>query len=96
MNPLENFYELVDVLKEGKNGKVFLVYDKTGKQMCVMKERSLKVAPLYKMLKNLKNPYLPEIYRAIEFDGKLFVVEEFVEGHTLSEILTYNNGIDEK
>lgn len=96
MNPLENFYELVDVLKEGKNGKVFLVYDKTEKQMCVLKERSSKSASLYKRLKTLKNPYLPEIYRAMEFDGKLFVVEEFVEGHTLSEILTYNNGLDEK
>lgn len=96
MNPLQNFYEIIDVLKENKNGKVYLVYDKTAKQICVLKERNLKTIEIYKTLKKIKNPYLPEIYRAVEFGGKFFVVEEFVEGRTLSEILIYNNGLDEK
>ena len=96
MNPLQNLYEVIDVLKENKNGKVFLVYDKTAKQVCVLKERNLKTAEIYKTLKKIKNPYLPEIFRTVEFCGKFFVVEEFVEGRTLAEILTYNNGLDEK
>ena len=57
MNPLKNFYEVIDVLKENKTGKVFLVYDKTGKQVCVLKERNLKTAEIYKSLKKIKNPY---------------------------------------
>ena len=96
MNPLQNLYEVIDVLKENKNGKVYLVYDKTAKQVFVLKERNLKTAEIYKTLKKIKSPYLPEIYRTVEFGEKFFVVEEFVEGRTLAEILTYNNGLDEK
>lgn len=96
MNPLQNLYEIIDLLKENKNGKVFLVYDKTAKQVCVLKERSLKTAEIYRTLKKIKNLYVPEIFRTVDFDGKFFVVEEFVEGRTLAEVLTYNNGLDEK
>lgn len=70
--------------------------EKLGKQVCVLKERNLKTAVIYKTLKKIKSLYLPQIYRMVEFGGKIFIVEEFVEGQTLSEILTYNNGLDEK
>ena len=96
MNPLEFLYETVDILKDGKNGKVSLVYDKVGKQFFVMKERDLKTAALYERLQNIKSPYLPEIYRTLEFDGKFFIVEEFIKGRTLQDFLTYNNGLDEE
>ena len=96
MNPLEFLYETVDILKDGKNGKVSLVYDKVGKQFFVMKERDLKTAALYERLQNIKSPYLPEIYRTLEFGGKFFIVEEFIKGRTLQDFLTYNNGLDEE
>ena len=96
MNPLQFLYEPVDVLKDGANGKISLVYDKVGKQFFIMKERDLKTAEIYSRLKEIKSPYLPEIFHAIEFDGKFFIVEEFIQGRTLQEILTQNNGLDEK
>ena len=46
MNPLQNFYEVIDILKENKTGKIFLVYDKIGKQVCILKERNLKISEL--------------------------------------------------
>ena len=55
MNPLQNFYEVIDILKTGKIGKVLLVYDKIGKQICILKERNLNSAELYKKLKKIKN-----------------------------------------
>ena len=96
MNPLQFLYDTVDILKDGKNGKISLVYDKIGKQFYIMKERNLKTAEIYSRLKEIKSPFLPEIYHAMEFDGKFFVVEEFIQGRTLYEILTHNNGLDEK
>lgn len=96
MNPLEILYDKVDVLKDGKNGKVFLVYDKVGKQFFVVKERALKTAAIYERLKSIKSAYLPEIFRTLEFDGKFFIVEEFIKGRTLEDVLLYNNGLDEK
>ena len=96
MNPLQNFYEVIDILKNNKVGKVSLVYDKIGKQVCILKERNLKISELYSKLKKIKNPALPEIYRTVEFGGVLFVVEEFIEGRTLAEILTFQGVLSEK
>ena len=96
MNPLQFLYDTVDILKDGKNGKISLVYDKIGKQFYIMKERNLKTAEIYSRLKEIKSPFLPEIYHAMEFDGKFFVVEEFIQGNSLYEILIHNNGLDEK
>ena len=96
MNPLQFLYDEVDILKDGKNGKISLVYDKVSKQFYILKERNFKTAEIYERLKKIKSPYLPEIYRTLEFDGKFFIVEEFIQGRTLLEILTYNNGLDEE
>lgn len=96
MNPLQFLYDTVDIIKDGKNGKISLVYDKIGKQFYIMKERDLKTAEIYSRLKEIKSPYIPEIYHAVEYDEKFFVVEEFIQGRTLFEILTHDNGLDEK
>ena len=93
MNPLQILYDEVDVLKAGK---VFLVYDKVAKNFYVLKELDLKAAEIYNRLQEIKSPYLPEIYQTLEFDGKFFIVEEFIKGRTLLDFLTYNNGLDEK
>lgn len=91
----ENFYKPIDILKSGEGGDVQLVYDKVGKQICVIKQRSLTTLELYKKLKAIKNHYVPEIFRLIEVDGKFFVVEEYIAGQTLSEILKYENFLHE-
>ena len=96
MNPLQFLYDTVDVIKDGKTGKTSLVYDKVGKQFYILKERDLMTAEIYKRLQEIKSPYLPEIYHAVEYDGKFFIVEEFIQGRTLYEILIHNNGLDEK
>ena len=93
MNPLENFYEIIDDLQEG--GKVKLAYERRAKQMCIIKERSLNVKPLYEILKNENLPYVPEIYRLVEFEEKFFVVEEYISGLTLEELLQYNENFPE-
>lgn len=96
MNPLQFLYDTVDVIKDGKTGKTSLIYDKVGKQFYILKERDLKTAEIYKRLQEIKSPYLPEIYHAVEYDGKFFIVEEYIQGRTLYEILIHNNGLDEK
>ena len=47
MNPLQILYDEVDVLKDGKNGKISLVYDKVAKNFYVLRERDLKAAEIY-------------------------------------------------
>ena len=84
---LKNTYEILDVLKDTGENKVILAYDKRGRQNCVLKERSLHSRALYETLKEISNPHIPAIYRLIEQDGKLLVVEEYVEGRTLAELI---------
>ena len=90
-----SLYEIVDVLKDDKNGKVQLAYDKAGKQICIIKQRQLSSINLYYKLKEIKNKYVPEIYRLMKFDGTLFVVEEYIDGRTLADILKYDTDISE-
>ena len=84
---LKNTYEILDVLKDTGENKVILAYDKRGRQNCVLKERSLHSRALYETLKEISSPHIPAIYRLIEQDGKLLVVEEYVEGRTLAELI---------
>lgn len=94
MNPLEKLYEIIDDLKS--NGKVKLAYDRNAKLICVIKERNLQLAQLYGILKIAEIPYIPEIYRLVKFDEKLFVVEEYIGGQTLDEILKYEKNFSEE
>ena len=87
MNPLENLYETIDTLKP--DGSIRLAYNRAAKQICVVKTRSLQTAALYKILREINSRYVPRIYRAVKFDDKLFIVEEYVSGRTLAEILKY-------
>ncbi len=86
---LGDTFELVETLKESEQDFVAVVYDKHTKKVCVMKQRALNSRPIYQMLKELDEPHIPKIYRLFDFDGKLIVVEEFIDGKTLEEILIY-------
>lgn len=83
---MENTYELLDVLKDAEESKVILAYDKRGKQTCVLKQCAPRSHALYETLKELNNSHIPAIYRLIEQEGKLLVVEEYIEGRTLAEL----------
>lgn len=93
MNSFERYlgdtYELVDTLKNSEQGFVAAVYDKRARRLCTMKQRDLKSLTIYQMLKELDNPHVPTIYRLFERDGNLIVVEEYIDGQTLEEILLY-------
>lgn len=93
---LGDTYELVDMLKNSAQGFVAAVYDKRARRLCTMKQRALKSLPIYQTLQRLNNPHVPQIYRLFERDEKLIVVEEYVDGQTLEEILLYRpNAFDE-
>ena len=95
MNPLIDLYDIIDTLKDDNNGKVQLAYDKAGQQICIIKQRSITSSELYYKLKEIKNKYVPQIYRIMEFDETLFIVEEYIDGRTLADILQYENQINE-
>lgn len=82
-------YDLVDVLKSDDKNFVAFVYDKNSKKLCVLKKRNLQSKNIYKILKSMKNPHVPEIYRIFERGGDLFLIEEHIDGDTLENLFTY-------
>jgi len=91
---LGGLYEPVDRLNDGT---AWLVYDKIGKRVCFLKQRDLSSRDLYEKLRAMKNPQVPEIYRLAEQEGRLLVVEEYLEGSTLADRLEYAGGaLEEK
>ncbi|MBO6177911.1 MAG: protein kinase, partial [Selenomonadaceae bacterium] len=93
---LGSSYEMVDILKDSENGLVALIYDKIGRRVCVLKQRDARSKGIYEMLKEMDNPYVPAIYRLIEQDGKLLVIEEYIDGRTLADILRYDGMLNER
>ena len=93
MNSFERYlgdtYELVDTLKDSEQSFVAAVYDKRARRLCVLKRRDLHSRPIYQTLKELDNPHVPKIFRLLERDGNLIVIEEHIDGQTLEEILIY-------
>lgn len=101
MNVFENFlqktYEIVDVIKSEEKNFVATAYDKNSKRLCVIKKRNLKSFELYKILQEMKNEHIPEIYRLFSRDGNLIVIEEHIDGQNLEEIFSYKTKkFDEK
>ena len=92
---LGDTYKLVDMLKNSAQGFVAIVYDKRAKRPCVMKQRELNLLPIYQMLKELDEPHIPQIYRLIERENKLIVIEEYIDGATLEDFFIYRQP-DEK
>ena len=91
----KNFYKPIDILKTGESGNVQLVYDRVGKQVCVTKQRNFNTIEIYQKLRAMKSRYVPEIFRLIEADENFIVVEEYINGRTLAEILLYENFLQE-
>lgn len=101
MTSLEKYFgknfEIVDIIKSDEKNLVANVYDKNSKRLCVMKKRNLNSKNLYKILQKIKSPYIPEIYRIIERDENLIILEEHIDGETLENLLNYKMlNFDEK
>lgn len=93
----EKNYNLIEVLKADDKNFVALVYNKNAKILCVLKKRNLQSKEIYKILKTLSDSNLPEIYRIIEHDGNLILIEEYIEGETLENLFNYQiKNFDEK
>lgn len=88
-------YEFVDLLKTSPTGAVALVYDKIGKQVCVMKQLEPRAEEIYRAIRDINSPFLPSIHRLFVQEGQLIVIEEYIDGRTLADLLAYGELLDE-
>jgi len=79
-------YSLVSVLSEKNQGKVLRLRHKTLHKDLVLRQYPQSIAA-YSLLKDLRFRNLPEIYDVIDLDDGQIVLEEYIDGMTLAQIM---------
>ena len=74
------------MLKETDRSSIRLIRHRTSKKPYVFRQFEGNI-DVYRKLLTVDCPYLPRIYEAAQKDGKAAVLEEYVEGNSLQELL---------
>ena len=80
-------YDMLRVLKESPRGTVSVVRHKKSGTRYIFR-RYTGSGEVYRRLLPVMCPHLPQIMEAAERDGQTAVLEEYVQGDTLAELLT--------
>jgi len=106
---IKNRYLIDRVLGQGGFGRTYLALDQQQKHNCVLKEFApsntkpdelRKARELFereaKILSDLKHRHIPEFLEWFEDNGRLFIVQEFVNGKTYWNLLLQGQIFSEK
>lgn len=93
-------YSNLRKINKGGTGTIYLAYHCNLNKYVVLKDidSSQDISIMRRevdILKNLKHRYLPAIYDFIEYEGKYFTVEDFIEGTDFTYFLEHNIALPE-
>lgn len=88
-----SFYRELTVL-DGKQN-IVLVQDIRNSELCVKKILDIYSLDVYEQLASVRIGGVPEVKECIADDGKLIVVEEYVQGRSLKQVLDEHGLINE-
>lgn len=91
---LEGRFEKLRLLKKSSRGEVWLAADTAG--MLVIWKEILYTGLPYRQLKDKGHGLWPEIICLVEDGTRTIVIEEYVSGHTLQQLLTEKEYLGEK
>lgn len=80
-----SFYRELTVLDEKKN--IVLVQDIRNSELCVKKTIDIYSHDVYEQLASVRIEGVPAVKECVADDGKLIVVEEYVQGRSLKQVL---------
>ena len=83
--------EYADLGRLGDNEKVHIVRNQVNGVIGVRKYVALDLEEIYLFLKENPNAYIPKIYECIQTDTNLIVIEEYLSGKNLEEMLKEKN-----
>lgn len=89
-------YEEVSVLNESDHPSTILARERIGRRFVIIKELDQKHMEIYNKLKGLSHPNLVKIYECVELDSTSYVIEEFIQGQTLEDLIAQNGPMEEK
>ena len=80
-----SFYRELTVLDEKKN--IVMVQDIRNSELCVKKTLDIYSRDVYEQLASVRIEGVPAVKECVADDGKLIVVEEYVQGRSLKQVL---------
>ncbi len=81
---LSIYSELVEISKE----KIYIVKSSLDDKIYIKKLLESKNRPIYEKIKGLSISNIPKIYEIISLEEKLVIIEEYINGSSLEEILS--------
>ncbi|MBS4536379.1 serine/threonine protein kinase [Clostridium sp. D2Q-14] len=89
MNNLSNKYRLsiYSEISELSKDKVYIVKSSLDDKIYIKKILDPKKYDIYNKLRNISSSNIPKIYEIMKFENKLIVIEEYINGCSLNEIL---------
>ena len=89
-----SFYRELTVLDEKKN--IVLVQDIRNSELCVKKTLDIYSRDVYEQLASVRMEGVPAVKECVADDGKLIVVEEYVQGRSLKQVLDEQGLLNEE
>ena len=89
-----SFYRELTVLDEKKN--IVLVQDRRNSELCVKKTLDIYSRDVYEQLGSVRIEGVPAVKECVADDGKLIVVEEYVQGRSLKQVLDEHGLLNEE
>lgn len=77
-----SYYKKIADISTHRN--VCLVQHVENNRIFVKKEQEIYCREVYEYLKSCKNPHIPKIYECIEAEGRLIIIEEYIQGESLA------------
>ena len=88
----ETTYDIYEEIGKGGGGVVYRAFHKRLKKEVVIKKihenfHNVNVRNEADILKNLKSPYLPQVYDFFEYNGGVYTVMEYIEGKSMKQCI---------
>lgn len=91
-----SLYEELKLIHKSRKVEIFLVQNIHNEKIYIKKIIKEYTKQIYETIKNINSKNIPKIYEILENEDKLIIIEEFINGYTLQEILEKENKLDEK
>ena len=83
-------------LKNSQKSNVYLVQNQIDGKIYIKKELKNYNIDVYRKLLKINHRNTPKVYEVIELDKTLYIIEEFINGSTLEEILKLEGPLNEE
>ncbi|MCC3867388.1 serine/threonine-protein kinase [Terrisporobacter mayombei] len=91
-----SLYEELKSIHKSRKVEIFIVQNIQDEKIYIKKEIKEYTKGIYEIIKNINCKNMPKIYEILEYEDKLIIIEEFINGDTLQKILEKENKLKEK